>query len=328
MRHYLALLSSRFHVTWALAAGGRLGYGNDPRYNKSRCFEPFPFPDPDDPTRARLRDLGERLDAHRKRQQAPHPGLTLTQMYNVLEKLRAGEPIEGRDREIHDNGLVGILRQIHDEIDAETARPTAGRPTSPTRNPAPAGRAQPRARRRGGAGHRPLAPPEFQNPDGRAAAPAVTPELALGEAPPPGAKPDWPRALPEQMAAVREALADAGEAAPADIARRFRRGRAESVRPLLETLAALGHARGAAMAASPPDRPLARSPSSPRAACTARAASPTQGADPPLPRARGTGGTAQPGRLNGGAARGPRWMSISARHACPIRFQASRPAIL
>ena len=45
------------------------------------------------------------------------------------------------------------------------------------------------------------------------------------------------------MAAVREALRDAGEAAPADIARRFRRARAAAVAPLLETLAALGHAR-------------------------------------------------------------------------------------
>ncbi len=45
----LGILSSRIHVTWALAAGGRLGYGNDPRYNKTRCFEPFPFPDASDP---------------------------------------------------------------------------------------------------------------------------------------------------------------------------------------------------------------------------------------------------------------------------------------
>jgi len=40
----LATLSSRVHVTWALAAGGRLGIGNDPRYNKFRCFDPFPSP--------------------------------------------------------------------------------------------------------------------------------------------------------------------------------------------------------------------------------------------------------------------------------------------
>jgi len=44
----LAILSSRFHVVWALAAGGRLGFGNDPRYNKSRCFDPFPFPEATD----------------------------------------------------------------------------------------------------------------------------------------------------------------------------------------------------------------------------------------------------------------------------------------
>ena len=37
----------------------------------------------------RIRELGERLDAHRKRQQALHPDLTLTGMYNVLEKLRS-----------------------------------------------------------------------------------------------------------------------------------------------------------------------------------------------------------------------------------------------
>lgn len=38
------LLSSRFHCLWAIHAGGRLGYGNDPRYNSTRCFEPYPFP--------------------------------------------------------------------------------------------------------------------------------------------------------------------------------------------------------------------------------------------------------------------------------------------
>lgn len=40
----LGVLSSRFHGMWALRAGGWLGIGNDPRYSKSRCFDPFPFP--------------------------------------------------------------------------------------------------------------------------------------------------------------------------------------------------------------------------------------------------------------------------------------------
>ncbi len=39
---HLGVLSSRIHVVWALAAGGLLE--DRPRYNKTRCFDPFPFP--------------------------------------------------------------------------------------------------------------------------------------------------------------------------------------------------------------------------------------------------------------------------------------------
>jgi hypothetical protein len=41
--YVLGVLSSRIHVCWALAAGGTLE--DRPRYNKTRCFEPFPFPE-------------------------------------------------------------------------------------------------------------------------------------------------------------------------------------------------------------------------------------------------------------------------------------------
>src|SRR5690606_4592300 len=68
-----------------------------------------------------IRDLGEKLDAHRKARQKEHPKLTLTQMYNVLEKLRAGETIEGKDKVIYEQGLIGILKEIHDRIDAAVA---------------------------------------------------------------------------------------------------------------------------------------------------------------------------------------------------------------
>jgi hypothetical protein len=116
--YVLGILSSNLHITWALAAGGRLGMGNDPRYNNTRCFEPFPFPAlTESPLKQRIRDLGERLDSHRKRQQEQHPGLTLTGMYNVLEKLRSGEPLSAKDKQIHDQGLVTVLRQLHDELD-------------------------------------------------------------------------------------------------------------------------------------------------------------------------------------------------------------------
>ena len=112
----LAIISSCIHIIWALACGSRLE--DRPVYVKSTCFETFPFPSlPDGPLKSRLRDLGERLDAHRKSRQAAHPDLTLTGMYNVLEKLRTGEPLSAKDKTIHDQGLVTLLKQIHDEID-------------------------------------------------------------------------------------------------------------------------------------------------------------------------------------------------------------------
>ncbi len=39
-------------------------------------------------------------------------------MYNVLEMLRSGETFTEDDRNIYEAGLVGILRLLHDELDA------------------------------------------------------------------------------------------------------------------------------------------------------------------------------------------------------------------
>ena len=54
------------------------GVGNDPRYNKTRCFETFLFPTPPPAQQTRIGELAEQFDAHRKRQQAALRGLTLT----------------------------------------------------------------------------------------------------------------------------------------------------------------------------------------------------------------------------------------------------------
>jgi hypothetical protein len=119
---HLGVLSSSAHVPWALAAGGRLGVGNDPRYNKSRCFDPFPFPAEDTGLTPQLttqiRQLAEQLDAHRKARQAAHADVTLTGLYNVLEKLRSGEALAAKEKLIHEHGLVGVLKSLHDELDA------------------------------------------------------------------------------------------------------------------------------------------------------------------------------------------------------------------
>jgi hypothetical protein len=113
--YFLGVLSSRVHVTWSLAAGGTLE--DRPRYNNSVCFDPFPFPDPPDAQKQTIRELGERLDSHRKRVQTTHPEVTITGMYNLLEKLRQGQPLDDKDKAFNQKALVSTLKQIHDELD-------------------------------------------------------------------------------------------------------------------------------------------------------------------------------------------------------------------
>ena len=113
--YFLGVLSSRVHVVWALGAGGVLE--DRPRYQKTVCFDPFPFPDPTETQKQKIRDLGERLDAHRKRIQAANPEVTITAMYNLLEKLRKAEPLDDKDKAFNQKALVSTLKQIHDELD-------------------------------------------------------------------------------------------------------------------------------------------------------------------------------------------------------------------
>jgi hypothetical protein len=85
-------------VLWATSSGGSLGvYIGNVRYNKTRCFDPFPSPDSTPEQKQKIRELGDRLDSHRKQVQAAHPDITITGMYNLLEKLRAGTPFSELD---------------------------------------------------------------------------------------------------------------------------------------------------------------------------------------------------------------------------------------
>ncbi|MBY5977773.1 class I SAM-dependent DNA methyltransferase [Phaeobacter italicus] len=238
----LACLSSRFHTTWSDATGGMQGVGNDPVYTHSRCFDPFPFPDLTDDQRTLLRALGEELDAHRKSQQAAHPKLTLTQMYNVLEKLRAGDTIAGKDKEIYDQGLIGILRDLHDQIDAAVAD-AYGWPCDLSDEEILMRLVDLNKERAAeeAAGHIRWLRPDYQNPTGAKIEKGKTADLDLGVVAKVEKAP-WPKGLPDQIAAVREALVELGEASPEQIARRFARARTTAVQPLLESLAALGQA--------------------------------------------------------------------------------------
>jgi hypothetical protein len=245
---WLAVLSSRVHVAWALAAGGRLGFGNDPRYQKSHCFDKFPFPELTEPRRARLADLGERLDAHRKARFAEHPDLTLTGLYNVLEKVRAGETLTDADRKVYDDGLAGTLKQLHDEIDAAVLD-AYGWPQDLSDEEIVAKvlalnleRAAEEAK-----GRVRWLRPAFQDPDyGKTVEPAKTQAEIEGLAPaaaPVAHRLPWPKTEIERIKALRRLLGDA--AAPLDVdaaAAHFVRARRKDVEALLRALVDLGAA--------------------------------------------------------------------------------------
>ncbi len=242
---FLGALSSRLHVTWALAAGGRLGVGNDPTWTNTTTFQPFPFPaDVPEPLKDKIRAEAEALDALRKRVLESHEDLTLTKLYNVLEALREGRALTDAERDMHDRGLVTLIRQHHDAIDALVAQ-AYGWPADLsdgeilTRLVAlNKERAAEEAR-----GLIRWLRPEYQAPDYKA---PVTQTLDLGETA--TALPDnvipWPGSLPEQVSAVQSILtAAATPLAPQDIARAFKGKRAATVRPVLDALAGIGMAR-------------------------------------------------------------------------------------
>ncbi|MBW8282659.1 MAG: class I SAM-dependent DNA methyltransferase [Rhizobium sp.] len=120
----LGVLTSRFHVIYSLSLGGWLGVGNDHTYNHTECFDTFPFPDASQAQKAAIGAIAEELDAHRKRVLAAHDHLTLTGLYNVLERLKAGakpDDLEPKERRIFDDGLVLILKELHEKLDLAVA---------------------------------------------------------------------------------------------------------------------------------------------------------------------------------------------------------------
>ena len=275
----LGALSSCVHQTWVIRVAPRLGVGNDIRWKPKDVWASYPFPSDDTtltPTlTTHIRALAEQLDAHRKTQQAAHPELTLTGMYNVLVKLRSGEPLNAKDKLIHTQGLVSVLKSLHDELDAAVLQAYGWADlTTPLADHRPAA-AEARAAAVETLLERLVAlnakraaeeatgtvrwlRPDFQqraaggtqttlntSPEGDADEPTEVP------AAPPAAVPKraWPSGLPEQIKAVAEVLSSNLHALTlTDLEARFNaRGRWRDRLPtILDTLQALGRARQSA----------------------------------------------------------------------------------
>jgi hypothetical protein len=251
---HLGVLSSHIHVSWALAAGGRLGVGNDPRYNKSVTFNPFPFPDPPKPLRDRIGLVAEALDQHRKEALARDERVTMTGMYNVLEKLRSDTALTPKERDIHTIAACGVLKDLHDELDRRVAEAYGW--------PWPMEREEILERlvalhdERVEEEKRGLVRwlrPEYQVPRFGKGAAAAQPEPEL-EMETPAARPahepaapaerrPWPPGAVEQLAALKSLVAASGPLTVEEATAAFHGARADLVRRHLETLALVGEVR-------------------------------------------------------------------------------------
>jgi hypothetical protein len=242
---HLGILSSSLHVIWALCAGSRLGVGNDPRYNKTRCFDPFPFPDPPGALRSQIATLAESLDTHRAAAIERDERVTMTGMYNVVEKLRTGEALTPKERTVHELAACGILRDMHDQLDALVADAYGWQWPMATEEILErlvalhdirlAEEAQGIVR---------WLRPEFQAPGATVAAPAA--ELALGTSTTANAAvvelAPWPTQAIEQIAALKR-LVSAQTLTADNALLQFRGANLELVARHLETLAILGEVR-------------------------------------------------------------------------------------
>ena len=176
---------------------------------------------------------------------AEHDDLTLTGLYNVLEALREGRALTPKERDIHDRGLVTLIRQHHDAIDAAVAEAYGWSVNLKDEDILARLVAlnKQRAAEEANGLIRWLRP-DFQAPG--AAAP-VSGTLDLDEAPsgPAGATIlPWPKSLPDQVSAVAQLLAGAGAPLSSrEVARAFAARRQATVTPVLDALAATGQAR-------------------------------------------------------------------------------------
>lgn len=261
----LGVLSSRIHCLWALVGGGRMGIGNDPRYNKSRCFETFPFPALNADYQSKIGQLAEQIDTHRKRQQAEHPDLTLTGMYNVLEKLRAGDELTAKEKAIHQQGLLSLLRELHDDLDSavfaaygwsDLAEKLVGKPGATTPLPdKPAEQAEAeeellmrlvelnkqRAQEEAQGLIRWLRP-EYQAPDAVQQEADITfteDAVSQPKAAEAKGKATFPKTLPEQLKVLRETLSENSYTIDG-LADSFKQRPKKSIEEGLQSLAALG----------------------------------------------------------------------------------------
>jgi hypothetical protein len=153
--------------------------------------------------------------------------------------------LNDRERVTHGQGLVSVLRQLHEDLDAAVFDAYGWPPSLSDEdllerlvglNAARAAEER--------AGHVRWLRPAFQKPAAGIAAAFGEEFKAAAPAPSKQEKQLWPKSIPEQARAVRQALAaQRGVVTSRQLAAAFRRGNVARIEELLQTLVSLGQAR-------------------------------------------------------------------------------------
>jgi hypothetical protein len=242
-----------------LGAGARRHALEDrPRYNKSRCFETFPFPVATPAQQARIRDLAEQIDAHRKRVLAAHDELTLTGLYNVLVKVGAGDTaLSAKEKPSTKKASSPCSSRCTTNSMPPCSMPTVGTTILPTNKSSNASSPSMPSVRRGSAAPSAGCAPNFRRPHSAQAAIGLesgdsgrrnqkSDEATSPPAPAhaPTAAINGPPRCPEQLATLAAALGSTPQTESQLAANFTGKGRWKSRLPdILEALEALGRAR-------------------------------------------------------------------------------------
>ena len=165
-------------------------------------------------------------------------------MYNVLEKLRSGAELTDKERDIHERGLVSLLKKIHDDLDAAVFA-AYGWPLDLTDEQILEKLVALNAERAAeeSEGLVRWLRPDFQNPTGKK--PSKQGALALDdeaeEAPPPSKVKAWPKKIALQITAIRDRVAVPGKVFSVEsVATAFKGAVKKDVEGILDGFAALG----------------------------------------------------------------------------------------
>ena len=194
---------------------------------------------------ARDGEVAERLDAHRKAAIERDEVVTMTGMYNVVEKLRCGEALTPKERKIHEIAACGVLKDLHDELDALVAKAYGWE--WPLEREVILERLvalHDERVREEKAGKVRWLRPDYQIPRFGKDLPAAGLGLAerAAKAAPKAKRPAWPADLISRIGAIKRLLAEDALTA-GELAARFTGAKAEIVRRHLDILLVMGEVR-------------------------------------------------------------------------------------